>query len=116
MGQLSLLRRPAKLETRLRLLLQVLLRSQRLRASEQSDFEMYTMGFVVLCLLVSHVLMVTRIVTERERGIVTAMRSMGLLDTAFWLSYVAVALVSSLLTCTLVYLVGLAAGGKRQRE
>ena len=82
----------------------------RLRASEQSDFEMYTMGFVVLCLLVSHVLMVTRIVTERERGIVTAMRSMGLLDTAFWLSYVAVALVSSLLTCTLVYLVGLAAG------
>ena len=51
---------------------------------------------------VSHVLMVTRIVTERERGITVALRSMGLMDTAFWGSYWLVAIVSTLVTNTLV--------------
>ena len=80
----------------------------RLRENESSGIGAFVILFVAIALLISHVLMVNRIVSERERGVTGAMRAMGLLDTAFWASYWALALPSSLLTCAIVYAAGAA--------
>jgi hypothetical protein len=80
----------------------------RLRENEGSSIGPLIILFVAISLLVSHVLMVNRIVGERERGVTGAMRAMGLLDTAYWASYWALALASSLLTCAIVYVTGVA--------
>ena len=51
-----------------------------------------------------------RVVSEKERHVTGAMRSTGLSDSAYWLSYWTHAILTAVIVSALVYLIGLAIG------
>ena len=65
---------------------------------------------VYISLVFSFIMLVVRVVTEKERHVTGAMRSTGLLDSAYWLSYWSHAILTSITTAALVHIMGLAFG------
>ena len=69
-------------------------------------------GFVPLAVFIATVfqflMILTRVTSEKERHVAGAMRTTGLLDSAYWLSHWAHALLTSVLTSLVVLLLGMA--------
>lgn len=64
--------------------------------------------FVYLSLMFSFLLTLTRIVSEKERHVAGAMRSIGMRDSAYWWSYYLWTVTTAILVAAIVYLIGLA--------
>ena len=77
-------------------------------SADQTVSQNFGSLFIFCALAFSAITLTTRVVSEKERHITGSMRSTGMLESAYWLSYWAPAAINALLVSVIVYIVGAA--------
>ena len=81
----------------------------RLRDPRQENIgERIGPAFINLAFTIPAIILIIRVVREKERHVTGAMRSTGLLDSAYWLSYWMQGILIALIVTSLTYATGVA--------